>query len=100
MQFDRLKRREFITLLGGVAARGAGAAGRVDAAHRRANGLCGERSGIKVRTRNVCPGAAEIGLGGRPYFADRHSLADTLERGRYTEWHRRHLVVREERLSG
>ena len=44
-----MKRREFITLLGGtrsrVAARGARAAARADAADRRADGLCRERPG-------------------------------------------------------
>ena len=46
MQFDQLKRREFITLArrrGGVAARGARAAARADAADRRADGVCRER---------------------------------------------------------
>ncbi len=51
-----MRRREFITLLGGaarVAARGARAAGRADAAHRRAHGLGRGRSGMTGPHRGV-----------------------------------------------
>src|SRR5215468_12762858 len=51
---------------GCVAARGGRAAGRARAAHRRADGLAGERSGGPVRARIVRAGAAEIGLVGGP----------------------------------
>src|SRR5262249_58952961 len=57
-----------------VAAHGASAAAGPDATHRGANGLAGEQFGIPVTTRIVCAGAAKIGLGGGPQFADRHSL--------------------------
>ena len=57
---DRMRRREFITLLGGaaaLAARGARAAGRADAAHRRAPARSRGRSGISGPPRGVPSGA-------------------------------------------
>ena len=75
---DRMRRREFITLLGGaacVAARGARAAARADAAHRRAH--CRHRrgrSGSAGPHRGVPARAAAIGLDRRPQRADRLPL--------------------------
>src|SRR6516225_3661520 len=56
-----------------MAARGARAAARPDAADRRADGLAGERSGSPIRARSVRPRASEIGLVRRPQFADRYA---------------------------
>ena len=59
---------------GCVAARGARAAGRADAAHRRAHALRRGRSGSPGPHRGVPAGAAAIGLDRRPQRADRHPL--------------------------
>ena len=59
---------------GGVAARGARAAGRARAAHRRAPARSRGRSGISGPRRGVPAGAAAIGLDHRPQRADRHPL--------------------------
>src|SRR5262249_9655682 len=52
-----------------------------DAPDRRTDGLAGERSGSSVGARSVRQGAAEIGLGGRPQFADRYSLGEPRRSG-------------------
>src|SRR5215470_16170148 len=65
----------------GVAARGASAAAGAGATDRCTDGLAGEQFGIPVTTRIVCAGAAKIGLGGGPQFADRHSLVDSRRPG-------------------
>ena len=60
-----MRRREFLGVLGGaaaVAARGARAAERADAAHRRAHARGRGRSGIAGPLRGVRAGAAAIGL--------------------------------------
>ena len=60
---DRMKRREFITLLGGgggVAARGAGAAARAHAAYRRAHGLAADDPESQAAWRRSA-GAEELG---------------------------------------
>ena len=82
-----LQRREFITLLGGAAAladRGARAAARASAAHRRAHeywrgrlGSTGSRCGFSRRP-------ATTGLDRRPQRADRHALGRR-RRGRYSQ---------------
>ena len=62
---SRMRRREFITLLGGaaaLAARGARAAGRAGAAHRRAHARSRGRCGISGPHRGVPAGAGRIGL--------------------------------------
>src|SRR5262245_3551589 len=64
-----------------MAARGARAAARPDAADRRADGLAGERSGSPIRARSVRPRASEIGLVRRPQFADRYSLGEPRRSG-------------------
>src|SRR5262249_18558869 len=66
---------------GRVAARGAGAAGRADAPDRRTDGLAGEGSGSSGGARSVRKGGEEIGLGGRPQFADRSSRGDPRRSG-------------------
>src|SRR5262249_36060530 len=66
---------------GCVAARGTRTATRADAPDRRTDGLAGERSGSSVGARSVRQGAAEIGLGGRPQFADRYSLGEPRRSG-------------------
>src|SRR5262249_18513764 len=58
-----------------MAARGARAAGRADAAHRRAHGGRRRRSGITGAQRGVPPGAAAVGLDRRAQPADRLPLA-------------------------
>ena len=72
-----MRRREFIAVLGGaaaVAARGARAAARADAAHRRAPARSRGRCGISGPRRGVPAGAGAIGLDHRPQRADRHPL--------------------------
>ena len=59
---------------GGVAARGARAAARADAAHRRAHDRSRGRSGIQVRVAAFAAGVGAIGLGRRPQPADRIPL--------------------------
>ncbi len=72
-----MKRREFVTLLGGaaaLAARRARAAARAHAAHRRAHAPGRGRSRRAGPHRGVPAGVAAIGLDRRPQRADRHSL--------------------------
>ena len=57
-----------------MAARGARAAGRADAAHRRAPARSRGRCGISGPRRGVPAGAGAIGLDHRPQRADRHPL--------------------------
>src|SRR5260370_39458979 len=59
---------------GGVAARGARAAARPDAADRRAYGLCGERFNRAVLAQRVPGCAREVGMDGRQQSPDRTSL--------------------------
>ena len=60
-----VQRREFITLLGGVADCGACVATGPDAADRRTYGLCGERFNRAVLARGVPGCAREVGMDGR-----------------------------------
>ena len=72
-----LKRREFITLLGGAAARGrsgARAAARASAAHRRAHEFGRGRSRRTGRNAGIRCRRCGIGLDRRPKHADRKSL--------------------------
>ena len=72
-----MKRREFISLLGGaaaLAARGARAAGRADAAHWHAHARSRRRCGISSPRWGVPAGPAAIGLDHRPQCADRYPL--------------------------
>ena len=73
-----MRRREFITLLGGaavgVADRCACAAGRADAAHRRAGGPRRRRSGYAGAPRGVPAGARTARMGGGPQRPHRLSL--------------------------
>ena len=75
---DRMKRRAVHHAArrrgGGVAARGARAAARADAAHRRAHEPGRGRSRSASPRRSVPAGAAGIRLGRRPQHADRISL--------------------------
>jgi hypothetical protein len=64
-----------------VAARGARAAGRADAAHRRADGLCRERPGRTGPRRRVPGGTPEARVGGGPQHPYRLSLGGTRRRG-------------------
>ena len=57
-----------------MAARGARAAGRADAAHRRAHDSAADDPEAQAPHRGVPAGAAAIGLDRRPQRADRHSL--------------------------
>ena len=60
-----MKRREFITLLGGaatVAACGARAAGRADAAHRRAHAMDCQRCGSTGPRNGGCADPTTTGL--------------------------------------
>src|SRR5262249_2949022 len=59
---SHIGRRKFLATLGGVAARGARAAGRAGAAHRRAHPARRGRSGRTEPRRSVRAGAAAIGL--------------------------------------
>ena len=73
-----MRRREFITLLGGcgdcVAARGARAAARPDATSRHASVGHGGRCGVPDLGRRVPTGAGPIRLDHRPQCADRDAL--------------------------
>jgi hypothetical protein len=69
---SHVRRREFITLLGcAVAARGAGAAARADAAHRCAHDHGRGRSGRTSPHRRIPTGPAAMGLDCRRQRADR-----------------------------
>src|SRR3974390_2695787 len=59
---------------GHMAASGARAAAGPNAADRRADGLCGERSDCAVLARNVPGCAYEAGMDGRQQSPDRSSL--------------------------
>jgi hypothetical protein len=59
---------------GGLAARGARAARRADAADRRAHVHGRRQRGLASPTRGIPARATGIRLGGRPQFADRHPL--------------------------
>ena len=68
-----------------MAACGACAAARADAAHRSANGLCRQRSGGTDRRHSFPQGIAEARVGGGPQHLDRDALGDTGEcRGQRT----------------
>ena len=57
-----------------MAARGARAAGRADAADRRADGVCRERPGRTGLRRRIPGGTPEARVDGGPQHPDRHSL--------------------------
>ena len=72
-----MRRREFITLLGGaaaMAARGARAAARANAARRRANCRHADEPDMQARIGGVSARAGEDGLERRPKRADRNPL--------------------------
>src|SRR4051812_43339536 len=54
-----------------MAAHGARAAAGTNAAHRRANGPHGQRSGITTSPRGLCAGSAATGLDGWPKYLGR-----------------------------
>ena len=74
MQFDQLRRSEFITLLGGAATQSARAATRDQAAHRRACADNRRRSGGAAPCGSICAGVAAVWLDRRPQRADRLPL--------------------------
>ena len=85
MFFDRLKRREFITLLGGaaaLAARGARAAGRAHAAHRRAHVLAADDAEGQARLAAFAQALKQLGWSdGRNLRIDtRWATADDIRR--------------------
>src|SRR5262249_33077283 len=66
---------------GGVAARGARAAARADATHRRADGLPRERLGRTGVLRRIPGGTSEAWVGGGPQHPARHALGVARRRG-------------------
>src|SRR5262249_41551144 len=66
---------------GGVAARGAGAARRTDAAHWRAAAGRPGRRGISILARSVPPGARASGLDHRTQYTDRNTVDQIRRRG-------------------